>query len=132
MISTAYATNAYRQTKLISTEDPLDLIIMLYDGAVESLDKAARAADSKDLATKLRSVDKAGLIIDELMASLNKEIGGDITANLEDLYLYMSKELTLANLQNDSGKMRQVRDLAAVLRSAWIAVRDQQTNSEDG
>jgi flagellar protein FliS len=124
MVNASYALNAYKQTRVETTSNPMDLIIMLYDGAIESLDKAATAVAMKEIPVKIKYIDKALAIIEELLNSLNMEVGGEITLNLQDLYFYMLKELTLANIHNDRNKIHHILILLKDLREAWVQIRN--------
>ena len=122
MSNTAYALNAYTQSKT-AVASPVDLVIMLYDGAIDYLDKAATAVNMKETKEKIKYIDKTVAIIDELLKSLNLEAGGEIATNLQDLYIYMMRELTMANLQNDAEKIKHVESLMRELVSAWRQIR---------
>lgn len=123
IVNSSYARNSYTSAKVMSTSDPLELVIMLYDGAIESLEKAAVAVTSQQTAVKIRFVDKSLAIIDELLNSLNPEVGGEVAENLMNLYLYMMRELTLANARNDAEKMLEIGSLLRQLREAWVSVK---------
>ncbi len=122
MLNVSHALDAYTKTRTVSAS-PLDLVIMLYEGATDFLDKAAIAINIKEVQTKIKYLDKTMKIIEELLYSLNHEAGGEIAINLQDLYIYMMKELTLANLKNDAEKVRHVESLLKELLSAWKAIR---------
>jgi len=122
VVNPAYARNAYTQAT-VTTNTPLDLVIMLYSGAIEYLEGAAHAIENKDLQTKIKCIDKAIAIICELNNSLNGEDGGEITATLENLYLYMSKELVLANIKNDSGKISHIAALLKTIQEGWLDIK---------
>lgn len=122
VVNLAYARNAYTQAT-VTTNTPLDLIIMLYSGAIEYLERAANAIENKDLQAKIKCIDKAIAIISELSNSLNSESGGEITANLENLYLYMSKELVLANIKNDSDKISHIASLLKTIQEGWLDIK---------
>lgn len=119
----AYAQNAYTKTKVNTSTTPLDLVIMLYDGAIEYLQKSVYHIKQGSIQGKIENLSRARAIIEELLSSLNKEIGGEIAENLEALYLYMLMELTKANSNNDIAKIEMVEDLLIELRSAWRAIR---------
>ena len=122
VVNPAYARNAYTQAT-VATNTPLDLVIMLYSGAIEYLEGATHAIENKDLQTKIKCIDKAIAIICELNNSLNSEDGGEITANLENLYLYMSKELVLANIKNDAGKIDHIVALLKTIQEGWLDIK---------
>lgn len=124
MINPAYALHAYKQTQVETTSNPVELIIMLYDGAIESLDKAAAAVAMKELPVKIRHIDRALAIVEELLNSLNMEAGGDIARQLEDLYFYMIREITLANIHNDQEALRRLIVLLKELREGWIHIKN--------
>lgn len=119
----AYAQRAYTKTMVSSSTSPLDLVIMLYDGAIESLQRSIVYIHNKDITGKVESLSKARAIIEELLSSLNKEVGGEIAENLESLYLFMLIELTKANANNDVKRIELVKELLIELRSAWRAIR---------
>ena len=122
MLNVSHAVNAYKQT-VTATATPLDLVIMLYEGAIDSIDKSVTAINNKDIHTKIRYIDKSIKIIEELLYSLNLEIGGEIAYNLQDLYLHMMLQLTIANGLNDASKARHVESLLKELLEGWKHIR---------
>ena len=122
MLNVSHAVNAYKQTATV-TATPLDLVIMLYEGAIDSIDKSVTAINNKDIHAKIRYIDKSIKIIEELLYSLNLEIGGEIAYNLQDLYLHMMLELTIANGLNDASKARHVESLLKELLEGWKQIR---------
>lgn len=125
MVNTAYALNSYNQTKVIGGS-PVEMIIMLYDGAIEFLNKAARGIAMGNLHIKLNYIGKALAIIQELDRSLNMDVGGEVAVNLRDLYSHMMIELVLANAGNDSEKLMHVLGLIKNLREGWVKIRDKE------
>lgn len=121
MTNATYALNAYTQAKTTAAS-PLDLVIMLYDGAIEFLNKASTAINMKETQAKIKYIDKTMSIIEELLYSLNIDDGGEIAVNLQNLYLYMQKELTIANLHNDAEKVRHIESLFKEIGTAWRQV----------
>ncbi|MFZ5998494.1 MAG: flagellar export chaperone FliS [Nitrospirota bacterium] len=124
MLNAAYAHNAYTQTKVKTTYNPVELVIMLYDGAIEFLDKAITATTKKEIETKIKYIDKTMAIIEELHNALDLEKGGDVARNLQDLYVYMMRELVLANADNDAVKMEHIAGLLKPLREGWVSIRN--------
>lgn len=119
----AYAQNAYTQVRVKTSTTPVDLVIMLYDGAIEYLQKAIFFLNNKNIERKIYYISKTMAIIEELLSSLNMEAGGEVAINLRDLYVYMLKELVLANARNDVEKMKHIESLLAEIRSAWKEIR---------
>ncbi len=123
MVNAAYALNAYTQTKVTTTYNPVELVVMLYDGAIDFLDKAATAINMREVPIKIKYIDKAIAIIEELLNALNLEVGGEIALNLQNLYLHMMRELVLANAKNDGNKIKHVINLLKELREAWVQIK---------
>ena len=59
-----------------------------------------------------------------LQASLDLEKGGEIAANLADLYAYCSRRLLHANLKSDVEAVQEVKKLMSEIREAWAQVPD--------
>lgn len=125
MVNAAYARNAYTQTKVTTAYNPVELVIMLYDGAIDFLDKAATAINMREVPIKIKYIDKAIAIIEELLNALNLEVGGEIALNLQNLYLHMMRELVLANAKNDGNRIKHVIGLLKEVRGAWVQIKNQ-------
>jgi flagellar protein FliS len=109
----------------IASASPHKLIVMLYDGALVALLSAKTNIAAGNIAAKGSAISKAISIIDNgLRASLDKNAGGEIAANLDALYDYMSRRLLHANLKNDVTIIDEVHGLLADLRGAWVAIGD--------
>lgn len=118
-----YAQKAYTNTMVKTSASPVDLVVMLYDGAIEYLNKAVFYINQRETIKKNESISRVIAIIEELLATLNMEAGGDIARNLYDLYVYMIVEITRANIKNDIEKIRHVEFLLKEIRSAWRQIR---------
>jgi flagellar protein FliS len=111
--------NQVRVESSVAIARPIDLVIMVYDGAIETLGKAATQLRANDIAAKNQSITRAIRIIDEgLRAPLDMR-AGEVAANLSGLYDYMMRRLLLANVRNDPAMIEEVRALLLDLKSAW-------------
>lgn len=109
----------------VATGDPHQLIVMLLDGALERVASARGAIEHGSLEAKARLLHRAVAIIDELRASLNLTAGGEIAANLADLYEYAGRQLMRANAENRADLLDEVANLLREIRSAWILIPSQ-------
>ena len=112
---------SYRKTNVI-TADPMRLIIMCYEGAVDSLKLAKQKIDEKDYEAKSRAIIKTHDIIDELLCSLDFEKGGIIAKNLSSLYNYMTRRIIHGDVNQDMGAIDEVIGMLTELQSAWQEV----------
>ncbi|HEU4851113.1 MAG TPA: flagellar export chaperone FliS [Telluria sp.] len=102
---------------------PHKLISMLFEGAIVAIRAASQQMQAGDIEGKGKSISKAIDIIDNgLKASLDVKAGGEIAANLQALYQYMSSRLLEANLKNAPELLDEVKNLLADLAGAWEAI----------
>lgn len=110
------------ETKVIASS-PIQLVILLYDGAISSCKTAVIQIDNQNMEKKGQAISKAIMIIESgLRISLDKEIGGEIAENLDAMYRYMSDRLYVANVRKQVEPVQEVIDLLVDLRSAWVAI----------
>lgn len=112
------AYTQYQNTQVISAT-PEKILVMLYDGAIRFSRIALDMMGKKDMAGKGVYISKALAIVSELMSTLNHEVGGDISRNLEQLYVYLIGEFTEANVNNSAQSLENAINILSILRSAW-------------
>jgi len=111
--------NQVRVESGVAAARPIDLVVMVYDGAIEVLGKAIAQLKANDIAAKTQSVSRAIRIIDEgLRAPLDMR-AGEVAANLAGLYDYMTRRLLQGSARNDVAMIEEVRSLLLDLKSAW-------------
>lgn len=86
------------QTNNITTATPEKLMIMLFDGAVQFLQKAKSAIQEKNLQEKANNIEAARKIIRELMRTIDLENGNSVAKSLFVLYNKMATKLIKANV----------------------------------
>jgi flagellar secretion chaperone FliS len=101
------------------TADRGTVLLMLYQGAIDFLKKAKERLEEGDMAAKGSFISKAHAIISEFITSLNHDVGGDFSRNLEDLYRFMLDQLMEAHVGNDPKALDNVIGLLAGLQDAW-------------
>lgn len=114
--------NQYRQVGIkdqIATADPHKITQLLMQAVLENLAVAKGCIERNDLANKAKPIAKATSIILSLRNTLDHEVGGDITRNLEDLYNFMLDRLAEASIGNDAEKLEDVIKVMLPIKSAW-------------
>ncbi len=96
-MKTTAAQKQYAATQ-VSTADRLQLVVMLYEGAISFLRQAKEKMALKDATGKGLYLGKALDIIAELNASLNFQEGGEIAANLLTLSVTFLGNLSLNSM----------------------------------
>ena len=112
---------SYRKTD-VSTSDPVRLVIMCYEGAIDSLKLAKEKVKEKDYEKKAKAIINAQEIIDELLCSLDFEKGSTIASNLSSLYNYMLRRIIHGDVNKDMGAIDEVIGMLNELLSAWREV----------
>ena len=104
--------------------DPHKLIEMLLQGAIDAVNKARGALERQDMRVKGEQVSKAVRIVEEgLRAALDRTAGGQIAVELDQLYAYVSRRLTLANVRNDDAALMECVQLLLPIHDAWSGIR---------
>ena len=107
------------QKNQIETASPGQVLIMLYDGAIQFLIKAKTALEEKDFQKFFNSIESCQRIILEFMDTLDMEIGGELAKNLYKLYEYLYDALGRANMKKDVKKIDEVLKHLKALRETW-------------
>jgi flagellar protein FliS len=118
IIMNAYM-NQYQNNQVL-TASPEQILIMLYDGTIRFVRQAMQGIETGDLKSKLTGVTKALNIITEFRKTLDHKIGGELAADLDALYEYMSRELVKGNVQNSTESLKIVEGLLVGLRETWM------------
>lgn len=117
-----HGAKAYQEvnvTSAVSSASPVRLIVLLYEGAIGAVTSAKLEMGRNDIAAKSRFIMRAIDIINGLRGAIDNTKGGDIAVSLENLYEYMVRQLTMANLKNDPDLLDEVTRLLSELHSAW-------------
>ncbi len=101
---------------------PHRLVQMLMEGALDKIALAKGLIERRDFAGKGQQINWALSIINGLRHSLDMQAGGEISSNLDDLYDYMIRRLSEANMRNDTGMLDEVSSLLMAIKSAWDAM----------
>ena len=114
--------DVYLETRVL-TADPVELVHMLYERALDLVDEARQALRSGDIAARGTAIVKAAAIVGELEGSLNHEAGGEMSQRLAALYQYIQRRLTVANAMRQDAPLAEVENLLKTLAEAWGAIR---------
>lgn len=106
----------YKKTS-VETSSPGKLLLMLYDGAIKSVEAAIDDIDEQRIAGAHSHIIKAQDIVLELRNTLNMEYS--IAESLWQLYDYLYAQLVEANLHKDRQQLEQVLSFLTELRQTW-------------
>ncbi len=75
--------------------------------------------EQKNISGKCENIGRAYDIILELNNTLDHKVGGDLSAQLEQLYMFMTEQLAKANIHNDMSALQNVLKLLETLYEGW-------------
>ena len=134
------------QANNITTATPEKLMIMLFDGAVQFLQKAKVAIEEKNLQERATNIESARKIIRELMRTIDLENGNDVSKSLFRLYNRMAMNLIKANvsknidlidevitdLQNIRWGFQKAIDIKSGVTTVETVMQERQEFSQEG
>jgi len=117
----------YQKTKVI-TAGKMDLIVMCYEKAVQSLQQIKVLIEEKEYEKKAKKLQKVLDIIEELQGSLNHEKGGQIAKNLNSIYTFLTKHLLQGDIRKDITVYDDAISILIELKEAWETIASASKN----
>src|SRR5262245_3268599 len=117
----ARGVNPYLQTQ-VQSRTPLELVVMLYDGALRFCTEAREAIEQRDVARRGRAISRAMAIISELHCTLNMEEGGEVAQSLDKLYGFVRDRLMDASIRQDVRPIDEAARVLTTLREGWAEI----------
>ena len=116
--------DTYRRTA-IQSSSPVQLVVMLYDGALRFCGEARGAILRRDIAAKGKALSKAIAIVGELQGTLDLERGGEVAISLHQLYSFLTDRLMAASFSQSVEPLDQAVRVLTNLRDGWAGVDEQ-------
>lgn len=111
----------YQKSAVIGAS-PLQLIVMLYDGALRFMEAGKHAMINHDLDLQNTNLQKAQRIVQELTSCLDMQQGGDVAKNLLALYSFVQNHLIEANVNEDTKAIDTCIKIFSDLRESWATI----------
>ena len=109
---------AYMEEKVLSA-DPLELVRILYRGALEAVEQARRQLAAGNIAARSRAASKAVEILAELSASLDRERAPEVSERLAVMYDYIERRILQGNFEQVDAPFAESLQLLETLAEAW-------------
>ena len=114
----------------ISTSSQGRLVMMMYEGAIRFVTMAMTCMDQKDAPGQGKNIQKTYDIVNELSLALNMDAGGEVARKLDNLYQFILKQLTQANIQSDKKALESVLKILSTLKEGWDQVFHGENSAE--
>jgi flagellar protein FliS len=118
---TTRGIDSYRRTE-IESRTPLELVVMLYDGALRFIGDARAAMERNDVAARRTAISRALAIIAELQSTLDMEGGASIASSLDGLYSFVTRRLMDASFEKTLAPLDDAVRVLTTLRDAWAQI----------
>ena len=106
-------------TQRVQSASPVELIRILYEAGVQSVDEAVRALQSGDILKRGRAVTKTIEILSELRIALRYDVQPEYCRTLAGLYSYMQTQLIRAHSEQSESLLLEVSRLLQTLLDGW-------------
>ena len=117
----ARGINSYRQAELQS-RTPLELVVMLYDGALRFSGQAREAMLVRDIQRRRVNINRAMDIVSELQNTLDMDAGGKLSRDLDALYSYVRDRMLEASIRQDIRPLDEAIRILGTLREGWAGI----------
>ena len=121
--------HAVRSHGQVADASPTRLVQIMFEHILSNLATAQGCMERiknnlpwNEVVVKCKAMGKAVRLIGQLDATLDMKNGGQIAANLHNLYLYMLGRLTAANATNDAQIVLEVSNLVRKIKSGWDGI----------
>lgn len=119
--------NAYQKYKTTSVQSASreKIMLMLYEGAIRFTKLAIQAAEEKKIAERGTNIGRAYDIVLELNNTLDHKVGGEISKNLEQLYMFITDQYQQGNITGDPKYLRDALKILETLYEGWTKAVEQ-------
>ncbi len=107
------------QKTTVETASNEKILIMLYDGAIQFLNKAKIALNEKNYEQSHNNLMGAQRILEEFINTIDKEPNPELATNLINLYEYFISRLVHANIKHEIAPIDEVLKFLKELKSTW-------------
>jgi flagellar protein FliS len=104
---------------------PLELIIKVYDGAIQAFRDARKSYEAEEFTQGHEEIEKARRFLVHLYTTLDMEKGGQVAEQLSKLYSYMISQVDVARAAKDLGRIDDNITILENLRASWQALSEQ-------
>lgn len=107
------------QKTTVETASNEKILIMLYDGAIQFLNKAKIALNEKNWEQSHNNLMGAQRILEEFINTIDKEPNPELAQNLINLYEYFITRLVQANMKHQIEPVDEVLKFLKELKATW-------------
>lgn len=108
------------QDSAVRGATPIELVIVLYDSAIQDLRRALAAMEGSDVETRSTAINHSLMILQQLQGTLDFERGGGPARQFEQFYNVIRAKILEAQMRGSPELMRQQLRSMTEVRDCWI------------
>jgi flagellar biosynthetic protein FliS len=112
----------YLESRILSAH-PVEIVAMLYEVAIDSLNEAIGHLKTCDRFARSRAVTRAEQAIQELLIALDHSINAPFSRTSEDLYRYILSRIVAGHAQESEAAFQEALTILKPLASAWADLK---------
>ena len=122
MKSTIDARKIY-QDNAVQGATPIDLVVILYDAAIEDMRRALTAMGQGEIEVRTAAAQHALIVLQQLQGTLDFERGGSSARQFEQFYNVIRAKLLEAQLRGSPELMQQQIRFMSEVRDCWLQAK---------
>ena len=120
----------YKETSIQSASRE-KILLMLYEGAIKFTKRAIAGAEAKKIAERAENICRVYDIVLELNNTLDHNVGGKLASDLEQLYMFVTDQLSKSNATGDAAPLYAALKILEVLHDGWVKAIDSLKKQEN-
>ena len=116
---------AYRHADTMG-KSQIDLILMVYDGAIKALKAATDHYRNQESDAGYEQLQQGKRFVIHLYTTLDLQKGGEVAENLSKMYVWTISQLCVIEATKDVDELDAVIKVLDNLRSGWAELKKQQ------
>jgi flagellar protein FliS len=113
------------QESAVCGATPIQLVVILYDAAIEDIRRALAAMKTVDIEARAAALRHALLVLQQLQGTLDFEKGGTAAKQFEQFYNLIRAKLLEAQMRNSCQLMQQQVQFMVEVRDCWMQAEAQ-------
>lgn len=102
---------------------PIELVVLLYDSAIEDMRSALTAMKKSDIEVRSNQISHALMVLQQLQGTLDFERGGSAAKQFEQFYNLVRAKLLEAQMRGSTELMQQQIRYMSEVRDCWVQAR---------
>ncbi len=111
------------QDSAVRGATPIELVILLYDSAIEDIRRALTAMQTSDVEARSNQISHALMVLQQLQGTLDFERSGSAARQFEQFYNLVRAKLLEAQMRGSADLMQQQIRYMSEVRDCWVQAR---------